>query len=69
MALPFLSGISLGLLTHGSSTAFQQYEMTLPRGEPVRYLKQLIDNMPANRVSDPYNGPRPTRFERILEDD
>jgi hypothetical protein len=48
---------------------FNGTEMTLPTGMQLGYLKQLIDNMPAKRSSEPYTGPRPTRFERILEED
>jgi len=48
---------------------FNGSEMTVPVGFMMGYLRRLIDNMPANRLSESYTGPRPTRFERILEND
>lgn len=61
--------LSLGYSLMNLTPQFNGSEMTLPVGALMGYLRHLIDNMPANRLSEPYTGPRPTRFERILEED
>jgi hypothetical protein len=61
--------LSLAYSLMALTPSFNGREITQFTGSPLGYLRHLVDNMPAKKVTEPYTGPRPTRFERILEED